>query len=134
MRNRDDGPVPSRHGLGIVASLHLRWIDLAILGIVFVFDTFVFSKLLRTDELSTAARIGIVGYSALGVCLLLFRRRWPVLIFGVLLVHSIVAHVLTDGYYPVLLLLVALEAVAELRPTRVSLLALVATFIPTAIM
>src|ERR1700712_1176969 len=124
MTNRENGSMPSRQTSGLVASLHLRWLDVAILGVVFVFDTFVFSKLLRIDELSTAARLGIVGYSALGVCLLLFRRRYPVLIFGALLVHSIVAHALTNGYYPVLLLLVALEAVAELRSTRVSLLAL----------
>ena len=134
MKDREDVPVRSRHGSGLMAGLQLRWLDVAILGTVFVFDTFVFSKLLRVDELSAIARIGIVSYSALGVCLLLFRRRWPVLVFCALLVHSIVAHAFTDGYYPVLLLLVALEAVAELRSIKVSLSALAVTFVPTAIM
>ena len=82
---------------------------------MFVLDILLFSSLLRSDVMTTAGRLAIVCYSAVGVGLLLFRRLAPVAIFGVIWLHSVVALVVTDRYVPVVFLLVALEAVAELR-------------------
>ena len=52
-------------------------------------------------------------------------------VFAAVWVHSVVALLVTDSLCPVLLLLVALEAVAELRPLRVSLAALATVLVPT---
>lgn len=112
----------------------LRRIDLIILPIVFVFDLLVFSRVLRADILTPTARIGIVVFSAVGVALLIFRRRVPVLVFGAVLLHSVAALLLTDVYFPMLITLVALEAVAELRSLRISLVALAATLVPITLM
>ena len=83
----------------------LRRIDLLILPIVFAVDILLFSRLLRTDGVDNATRVAIVCYSAVGVCLLIFRRLAPVLVFCVLWVHAIVAllltcaEVLASGWY-----------------------------------
>ncbi|MET0865026.1 MAG: histidine kinase [Nakamurella sp.] len=111
----------------------LRRIDLVVLPLVFLLDVLVFSSLLRSD-VTTTERVGIVAYSALGVALLAFRHRAPLLVFGVVLAHSLLALLTTELYVPVLILLVALEAVAELRPMRVSLTALAAVAAPTALL
>ena len=104
----------------------LRRIDLLILPIVFVLDILVFSWLLRSDGMTTRLGSAIVCYSAVGVGLLIFRRLAPVLVFGASGCTPSLALLLTDVYIPVLMLLVALEAVAELRSLRVSLVALAA--------
>src|SRR6478752_4129007 len=112
----------------------LRRGDLLLLPIVFAVDVLLFSQLLRTDVVDNATRVAIVCYSAVGVCLLIFRRLAPVLVFCVLWVHAILALLLTDAYIPVLLLLVALEMVAELRSLTVSLVALLSLAVPTTLL
>ena len=112
----------------------LRRIDLLILPLVFAVDVLLFSRLLRTDDVDNATRVAIVCYSAVGVCLLIFRRLAPVVVFCVLWVHAILALLLTDAYIPVLLLLVALEMVAELRSLTVSLVALASLAIPMVLL
>jgi len=114
-------------------STWLQRIDLLILPIVFAVDVLLFSRLLRPD-VDNATRVAIVCYSAVGVCLLIFRRLAPVLVFGAVWVHSIVALLFTDAYVPVLLLLVALEMVAELRSLTVSLVALASLAVPTTLL
>src|SRR6478735_488331 len=109
-------------------------VDLVILPIAFVLDILLFSSLLRSDVMTTAGRLAIVCYSAVGVGLLLFRRQAPFAIFGLIWLHSVVALVVTDRYVPVVFLLVALEAVAELRPLRLSLAALATVLVPTALL
>jgi signal transduction histidine kinase len=111
----------------------LSRLDLLILPLVFVIDTLLFSRLLRADFIP-AGRVAIVCYSAVGVCLLIFRRLAPVLVFCAAWVHGVLALLITDAYFPVLILLVALEAVAELRSIRVSLAALAAALVPSALM
>src|SRR6476646_4385551 len=112
----------------------LRRGDLLLLPIVFAVDVLLFSQLLRTDVVDNATRVAIVCYSAGGVCLLIFRRLAPVLVFCALWVHSILALLFTDAYIPVLLLLVALERVAELRSLTVSLVALLSLAVPTTLL
>jgi len=112
----------------------LRRGDLLLLPIVFAVDVLLFSQLLRTDVVDNATRVAIVCYSAVGVCLLVIRRLAPVLVFCALWVHSILALLFTDAYIPVLLLLVALEMVAELRSLTVSLVALATLAVPTALL
>ena len=112
----------------------LRRIDLAILPIVFLLDILLFSSLLRTDVMTPAGRIAIVCYSAVGIGVLVFRRLAPVPVFGVIWVHSVLALIITDRYVPVLLVLVALEAVAELRSARISLVALATVLVPTTLL
>jgi signal transduction histidine kinase len=57
-----------------------------------------------------------------------------VVVFCAVLAHSLLALLGTTDYIPVLILLVALEAVAELRSVRVSLAALAAMMVPTALL
>ena len=112
----------------------LRRIDLLILPAVYLFDVLVFSKLLRVDGITGAERAGILVYSAIGVGLLVFRRFAPVLVFCAAWLHSMLALILTDAYFPVLILLVALAAVAELRSLTISLIALGAILLPSALL
>ena len=111
----------------------LRRLDLVVLPLVFLLDILVFSSMLRADA-SSAERIAILAYSALGVALLAFRHWAPVIVFCAVFAHSLLALLATTSYIPVLLLLVALEAVAELRSMRVSLAALAAMIVPTALL
>jgi signal transduction histidine kinase len=117
----------------VAAGLGFRRMDLIVLPLVFLLDILVFSSMLRSDT-SSAGRIAIIGYSAIGIGLLAFRHRAPVVVFCAVLAHSLLALLTTAAYIPVLILLVALEAVAEVRPMRVSLTALAATIAPTALL
>ena len=110
-----------------------RRIDLLLLPVVFLFDILVFSRLLRAD-VTAAERVAIVCYSAIGVGLLAFRRLAPLIVFAFLWAHSVVALLVSDSYVPVVLLLVALEAVAELRAIRLSLVALASLLVPTGLL
>ena len=112
----------------------LRRIDLVILPVVFVLDILLFSSLLRADVLTAAGRVAIVAYSAAGVAVLVLRRLAPVPVFAVIWVHSVLALLITDRYVPVVLLLVALEAVAELKSLKVSLICLATMLVPTALL
>ena len=112
----------------------LRRIDLVILPVVFLLDILLFSSLLRTDVMAAAGRVAIIGYSAVGIGVLVFRRLAPVPVFGVIWVHSVLALIVTDRYVPVLLVLVALEAVAELKSLKVSLICLATVLVPTTLL
>ncbi len=131
------GPSGERHGheadapVAVAPRPWLRRIDLVILPVVFVLDTLLFSTLLRTDVMTATGRAAVVGYSAVGIGVLVFRWRAPVSVFGLIWVHSVVALTVTDRYVPILFVLVALEAVAELRSLRISLLTLAAVSVPT---
>jgi len=111
----------------------LRRVDLIVLPLAFLLDIMAFSSLLRGDT-TTAERIGILAYSAIGVALLAFRHRAPVLVFCAVLAHSLLALLTTSDYLPVVFLVIALEAVAELKPKRESLAALATMIAPTAIL
>ena len=114
-----------------VARPWLHRLDLIVLPLVFLLDVLVFSSMLRGDT-TTAERIAIMAYSALGLALLAFRHRAPVVVFCAVLAHSLLALLATTDYIPVLILLVALEAVAEHRSVRVSLASLAAMIVPIA--
>ena len=113
----------------------LRRTDFFVLPAVFVVDVLVFSTLLRGDAMTTAGRVAVVCYSAVGVGLLLFRRLAPVPVYCAVWVHAVLALLLSGGAYsPVFLLLVAIEAVAETRTLKVSLLALGAGLVPAGLL
>lgn len=111
----------------------VRRVDLLVLPGVFLFDILVFSRLLRAD-ITAAERVAIVCYSAIGVALLVFRRLAPLVVFAAVWVHAMLALLFTTSYIPMVLLLVALEAVAEFRSARVSLSALAALLVPTGLL
>jgi signal transduction histidine kinase len=120
--------------VGSASASWVRRVDLIILPLVFVVEILLFSRLLRADFVAPAGRAAIVCYAAVGVCLLIFRRHAPIVVFCAVWVHSMLALLLTDAYMPVVILLVALEAVAESRSTRVSLVALAAVLVPSALL
>ncbi|MFC5823808.1 sensor histidine kinase [Nonomuraea insulae] len=66
-------------------------------------------------------------YAAAGVLALTWRRRWPVIVFAVLLAHNLAAF-WVEGYSPVLILLIALYTVAAHSAIRLSVAALLLTF------
>lgn len=111
-----------------------RRVDLVVLPVVFLVDVLVFSRLLRAEGVTTAERVAIVVYSAGSVALLLFRWRVPVLVFAGAIVLSVPPLLVTDYYFPFLIPMVALAAVAQLRPVRVSMWCLVGAAAPVALL
>lgn len=109
-------------------------VDLIVLPLVFLVDVLVFSRLLRVDGVTAAERVAIVFYSAGGVALLAFRWRAPVLVFAATLVTAVPPMLVTDYYVSFPVPLVALAAVAQLRPVRVSLWCLAATAVPVTVL
>lgn len=109
-------------------------VDLVVLPLVFLVDMLVFSRLLRPEGVTAAERVAIVVYSAAGIGLLLFRRRFPVLVFAGAVVLSVPPLLVTDYYIPFLIPMVALAAVAQLRPVRVSLWCLAACVVPVVLL
>jgi signal transduction histidine kinase len=73
----------------------------------------------------------IVLYGAVGYTALLWRRRAPVIVFGALWLHSLVALQL-PGYHPTLGVLVALYTVAAYRADAAAYAALALVFVPAA--
>ena len=125
-----EGHPPSKPRGHLTAPTWLRRIDLLILPGVFLFDVLVFSRLLRAD-ITSAERIAILCYSAMGVAILAFRRLAPLVVFAALWVHDAAALLVTTSYVPVIVLLVALESVAQRHPIRISLIALASMLVPT---
>jgi signal transduction histidine kinase len=124
-----DGPAT-----GPKARWWLHRVDLLVLPLVFLADVLVFSRLLRVDGIDAAERAAIVAYSGSGVALLILRWRAPVLVFAASVAFSVPPLLITDSYIPFLIPLVALAAVAQLRPIRVSLWCLTAAVLPVALL
>ncbi|MGD9526373.1 sensor histidine kinase [Pseudonocardia sp.] len=102
---------------------HPRWADGVLAALVLALDL-----LLSADVLSWQ----IVLYAAAGNAALIWRRRWPMIVLGVMLVHFAGAVVLFDDYRPELGVLLALYTVAaHLTPAR-GLAAWATTFAATA--
>jgi len=112
----------------------LHRVDLVLLPLVFLADVLVFSQLLRVDGITAAERAAIVVYSGFGVALLLLRWRAPVMVFAASLALSLPPLLITADYIPFLIPLVALAAVGQLRPARVSLWCLTAAVLPIALL
>lgn len=116
-----------------------RWavphrVDLVVLPLVFLTDLLVFSRLLRVEGVDLADRVAIVVYAAAGVTLLVLRWRHPVPVFAAAVVLSVPPLLATDYYFPFLVPMVALAAVAQLRPPRVSLWCLLGAAVPVALL
>lgn len=129
------GPVTTPDDSADASAARPGWrrTDVVVIPLVLVIELFVFSTVVRDGTLSAVGRWGIIGYAAVGVLLLIIRDRAPVPVFAALWVHSMVAYLLIPGFYPVLPLLIALAAVAELCSIAVSLVALGSAMIPSAL-
>lgn len=124
--------VLTRSGTGRFGLAHRA--DLIVIPLVFLVDVLVFSRLLRPEGVTAAERIAIVVYSTAGLALLLLRWRAPVLVFAAAVVMSIPPLLVTNYYIPFLIPLIALAAVAQVRPPRVSLWCLAAAAVPVALL
>ena len=124
---------PDYSGDAAAARAPWRRTDLVVIPLVLIIELFVFSTVVRDGTLSAFGRWGIIGYAVVGVLLLVIRYRAPIPVFAALWVHAMVAYLFIPGFYPVLTLLVALAAVAELCSIPVSLGALGAAMIPSAL-
>jgi signal transduction histidine kinase len=69
-------------------------------------------------------------YAAVGYPALVLRRRFPLAVFGVMLVHSVFAALTIPVYFPAVGVWVALYTVAAERHLRDGLLALLAALVP----
>jgi signal transduction histidine kinase len=90
-------------------------------------DLVCFSALL-TGELPP----WILGYAAVELLALLWRRRAPLVVFAILWVHAVVAAVATDVYGPVLGLAIGVFTIADLCSPRTALGALAAAVVPVS--
>ena len=114
--------------------LRFHRVDLIILPVVFLADVLVFSRMLRIEGVTAAERVAIVIYSGAGIGLLLLRWRAPVAVYIAAVVLALPPLLISDYYIPFLIPLVALAAVAQLRPPRVSLWCLAASALPIALL
>lgn len=114
--------------------LRFHRVDLIILPVVFLADVLVFSRMLRIEGVTAAERVAIVIYSGAGIGLLLLRWRAPVAVYIAAVVLALPPLLISDYYIPFLIPLVALAAVAQLRPPRVSLWCLAASVLPIALL
>jgi signal transduction histidine kinase len=72
----------------------------------------------------------LIGYAAAGFAALLWRRRFPRVVFAILWLHTFYASAFTETYGPVVGIAIALFTVAELCPPRTALVALVLSLVP----
>ncbi len=129
------GSVTTPDDFGDASSARAPWrrTDLVVIPLVVLIELFVFSTVVRDGTLSAFGRWGIIAYAVVGVLLLVIRYRAPVPVFAALWVHAMVAYLFLPGFYPVLTLLIALAAVAEVCSMAVSLVALGSAMIPSAL-
>jgi signal transduction histidine kinase len=111
--------------------------DVALAGISCLADVAIFSYKLNpggAPDGSDPPLPILIGYAAAGFVALVWRRQFPLLVFAVLLLHSLLASQLPlAGYVPVIGPLIALYAVAVYRGRVASTYALVATLLPCGI-
>lgn len=62
--------------------------------------------------------IWLIGYAALGAAALIWRKRAPLLVFGIVWLHALVGTTLVPGYQPVLPVLVAVYTVGAHCPRQ----------------
>ncbi|TCC51510.1 hypothetical protein E0H73_41065 [Kribbella pittospori] len=72
-------------------------------------------------------------YAVAGYLALVWRRRYPLAVYLVMLVHSILAYIVVPGFVPTLGVWLALYTVASRCSRLTSLCALVAAYVPTAL-
>ena len=102
-----------------------------VLVVVFVIDVVVFSSLFGSRDPGRGMDWLIVpAIGAIGVALLAWRRRAPVLCYFAVWVHSIATQLIVPDYHPTVGLWVALAAVAQARSMWISLPLVALTFVP----
>jgi len=96
-----------------------------------VIDVVVFSSLFGSRDPGRGMDWLIVpAIGAIGVALLAWRRRAPVLCYFAVWVHSIATQLIMPDYHPTVGLWVALAAVAQARSMWISLPLVALTFVP----
>ncbi|MEU6819675.1 sensor histidine kinase [Streptomyces atriruber] len=107
--------------------------DGALAVLLWSLDLVVFSSVGTELDPSTAAGATVVGYAAIGYLALVRRRRAPLTVFGILLLHSVGAALWVPGYDPVLGLLASLFTVAALCPAAAACWALPLALAPNVV-
>jgi signal transduction histidine kinase len=109
--------------------------DAGVVLAALVLDLAVFSEALTSgaESLPGWQRLAILGYEVLGVALLPFRRRAPLLVFGLVVGHALIAATVPGlALSPTVTVAVALVAVAEYRRLRTSAAVLAVALLPFA--
>jgi signal transduction histidine kinase len=93
-----------------------------------VLDLVAFSALISGDLPGW-----VIGYAAAGFAALLWRRRFPRVVFVILWLHAVVAAAAIETYGPVMGIAIAVFTVADLCSPRTALGALVLSLVPVGI-
>src|SRR3954469_17694260 len=113
------------------ATIPLTAQDGILAGGLCLVDLLAFSDVGMQDADTSVSSIVIVGLAAAGYVALIWRRRAPLVVFGVMWAH---ARFITQmpRYQAVLGLLVALYTVASRYPERTARVALALSIVPSA--
>ena len=108
------------------------WVrDVLIVVLAWTLDLALFS---RVTDTTPAETVGAVAVTALGAVALMWRRRYPVHVFGFLLLHSVVVQQFPPlTVEPAAALLAALYAVASRCDRAVAVAATLTAFVPEGI-
>ncbi|HZM80728.1 MAG TPA: histidine kinase [Candidatus Limnocylindrales bacterium] len=93
------------------------WLALA----VWVLDVAFFSTAganLAEVAPGNLSAVWLIGYAALGAAALIWRKRAPLLVFGIVWLHAMIGTTLVAGYQPLLAVLVAVFTVGALCPRQ----------------
>jgi signal transduction histidine kinase len=100
--------------------------------LLWLVDLVVFSDIGMQDVDSSTPALPIAAYAALGFVPLIWRRRAPLTVFGLLWLHAMIATQL-PRYQAVMGLLAALFTIASRFPMRLALASLPVALIPAAV-
>jgi signal transduction histidine kinase len=108
--------------------------DVTLLPALFLFNCFEFSSWAHLGQVATEPWLLLVWlYGLVGLVPLAWRDEAPVLVFATQCVHTVAAWSILYYYIPVVGIPVALYSVAVHRSRKISLLALLASFIPNGL-
>jgi signal transduction histidine kinase len=108
--------------------------DALLLPTLFLFNCFEFSSWAQLGQMATKPWLLLIWlYGLVGLLPLILRDRAPVAVFVIQCVHTVVALPIMHFYIPVVGIPVALYAVSAHRDKMISLLALMASFIPNGL-
>ncbi len=117
--------------VAVTARLRPIVADALLAGLLCALDLAVSADFSRTSGVAGGAVTPL--YAAAGYVLLVWRRRFPVLVLAGMVVHSILAWELSHGYVPTLGVWMALYTVAARRERRVALIGLAVAMLPAAV-
>lgn len=108
--------------------------DAALLPTLFLYNFFVFSSWTQLSQVATRPWLLLVWlYGLAGLVPLIFRDRAPVTVFIIQCAHTMAAWPFLDRYIPIVGIPVALYTVSAHRNNKISMLALLTSFIPNGV-